>query len=258
DVRVKIAIGPKEAASTITYRSDAAGEVRVLRERMAPLRGSAQRPGREPLAFDVPDDATAANPLLVELGVPDVTPVQVVITSDRPVRGVFCSMSRRDVAGSSITLRQDPGTPVTSLRGEVPPGPYRLYLGPAHDPEGSDRFMARHTQDVTVGNQPVQLPVRVQHGGRIRVTVTAKDERHVPGTIRLRDGAGVETRPGMYSPGRGGGQSGELWAPGPLWTNSILAPGRYEVILDLPPHGEHRQWVDVRACEFADVAVQLR
>jgi hypothetical protein len=38
----------------------------------------------------------------------------------------------------------------------------------------------------------------------------------------------------------------------------MTRPGRYEVIVDHGARGTHRQFVDVRACEIADVAITLR
>lgn len=248
----------KEGAWQEDYRTDANGEIRILRERLAPIRGRALRPGREPLDFVVPDDATPANPLVVDLGVVRTTAVQVVVTSEHPLRALGGSMSRIDVPPAPIGMTQDAGATVVSLRADVPRGPYRLVLYPARGAEGSDAFVMRQVQDVTVGNEPVSIPVRVQHGGRIRVTVTTKDAQHVEGTVRLVGATGAESKPSMNAKGRGNGEGGKLWAPGPLTTSQVLAPGRYEVIVDHGARGTHRQFVDVRACEVADVAITLR
>lgn len=240
------------------YRTDANGEIRILRERLAPIRGRTLRPGREPLDFVVPDDATPASPLLVELGVVPTTAVQVVITSEHPLRALGGSLSRLDVPPAPIDMTQDAGATVVSLRADVPPGPYRVVLYQGRGAEGRDAFVMRQAVDVTVGGEPLSVPVRVQHGGRIRVTVTTKDAQNVDGTLRLVDAAGAESKPSMHSAGRGNGVGGKLWAPGPLTTSQVLPPGRYEVIVDHGAHGTHRQFVDVRACEVADVAITLR
>lgn len=241
------------------YRTDDQGELRILREREAPLRGRILRPGREPLVFDVPLDALPGSPLVVELGTAATTRVQVVLTSEVPLGTLNGALWRIDVPPAPIQLQAETGSPLVTMVAEAPPGRYRMRLAQARDAQGDDTFVIWQTADITIGEKPLQVPVRVQHGGRIRIDVKSSDGKFVPGKFRLVDAAGRESQPSLHAPGRGNGRGGELWAPGPLLTAmSALAPGRHEVVIDLGAQGTHRQFVDVRRCEIADVTIMLR
>ena len=256
-VRFEIDIAAGREPSLENYRTGADGELRILREREARLRGRILRPGREPLTFDVPADATPGNPLVVELGTVATTPVQVVLTSEVPLHTLTGTLSRLDVPPAPIPMQAKTAPPLVALEAAVPPGRYRLRLT-SSKAGGNDSFVLWHTQDVTVGNEPMQVPVHVQHGGRIRIDVQSKDGQFAPGKVRLVDANGKETAPSLHAPGRGNGPGGELWAPGPLLTaQSALPPGRYEVVVDLGAHGVHRRFVDVRRCEVGEVTITL-
>jgi hypothetical protein len=260
-VDVELQLEPGAEPWREQYRTDANGELRVLRERIVPMRGRIQRPGREALSFDVPADATRASPLVVDLGTVPTAPVQVVLTTDRTVTALAAVLWRTDVRSAPIALAAvapAPGASLTAMRADAPAGPYRLRVAPSPTAGGDDTFVLDQVRDVTVGATTPPIAVRIEHGGRIRVTVTTPDGQHAPGTVRLRDAGGKETLPTMHAPGHGNHGDGRLGRPGAMYTAWPLKPGRYEVIVDHAARGLHREFVDVQPCAFADVAVTVR
>jgi hypothetical protein len=244
---------------SVDYRTDDNGELRILREREALIRGRILPAGREPVTFDVPPSAVPGNPVLVDLGSSTTTRVQTVLTSEVPLQALAGALWRLDVETGPIQLRAEAGSPLVTMVADAPPGRYRLRLMPASSAAGDDAFVIWHTEDITIGDTPQQIPVQVQHGGRIRIDVRSADGKFVLGTCRLVDAAGKESQPNLHAPGRGNGHAGQLWAPGPLLTAmSALVPGRYEVVIDLGLRGTHRQFVDLRRCAVAEVAFTLR
>ncbi|HEX6812234.1 MAG TPA: sigma-70 family RNA polymerase sigma factor [Planctomycetota bacterium] len=246
-----------------SYQTDAAGEVRVLRERAEPLRGKISRAGRAALEFDVPAEACPEQPMIVSLDTSTApltgigTLIQVTITSEIPLRKLNGWLSRRDQQAGGIVLRPEPGDTVIALTGKAPPGRYRLTLGYNHNAAGTDRFVLNHVQEVTVGSEPLQLAAHLQHGGLIRCAVRARDGLFVGGKARLVAADGTESLPSFDSPINGLGRNGHLWGSEPSVTFHPMPPGRYELVLDLGSHGTHRRFVDVRACETAEVAITL-
>ncbi len=242
-----------------SYPADAAGEVRVQRERAENLRGRITLPGREPFEFDVPATSCPEQPTIVELGAappePPATLVQVTITSERAIGAVNCSLMRLDQRAGPVFLKAEPGSPVTMLSGRAPPGKYRLVLYPGGG--GDDAFVLRHVQEIDVGSEPAHVAIQVRHGGLIRCAVRNRDGLVLGGKVRLVRADGTELRPEFENAANGVGAQGYLWSGAPSVTAShrALPAGRYEFVVEVRDAGTYRQFVDVRACEVADVTI---
>jgi RNA polymerase sigma factor (sigma-70 family) len=240
------------------YRTNAAGEVRVARERAVPLRARIDRAGRAPLEFDVPPSATPEQPTIVELGrEPPMTPVQVAIASERPITKLFGSLVRLDEKNGGIGVRAAAGEVVTTMTAAAPPGRYRLTLSAPYRMPGDDLFVLTHTQELVVGTAPVHVTALVQHGGRLRCVLTDRDGTIVGGNVQLRAADGSDATPEFDCPSQGVGQRGHVWGGEASTSSQALPAGRYELLFDLGTRGTHRRTVDVRIGEIAEVALAL-
>jgi hypothetical protein len=258
EVELTLDVGWKEGPLRERYRTDARGELRVHRERYVPLQGTVQRPARPPLTFAIPDHAEPASPLVVELGAEPTVALRVTATAERGVGRFHVSLQRLGVRGAFADMTAIADAAVPTLGADVPPGRYWLHVaGVTDDPAaGNDAFVMRARVEATVTDPPQAIALRVEHGGRIRFAVTTPDGQRVPGVVRVRDPQGRESTARIGE--RSGGFGGPWWASGPLNLREPLAPGRYEVIVDHGARGVHRELVDVRPCEVADVAITLR
>ena len=156
-----------------------------------------------------------------------------------------------------------PVVEIASREGDQPftlwlePGRCQLRVGPA-DGERTGRFLlpSAHDLDVPPGGQRLSLPAAF--GGRFHLAVFDKDGRPLAGSYAVRSVSG--TAGALRSPGDPAGSEvlrGELPPTGVDFPATNLAPGQYELEIDLGPRGVMRQPLKIVALAMAQVRIRL-
>ncbi|HEU4418353.1 MAG TPA: hypothetical protein VFT55_05400, partial [Planctomycetota bacterium] len=140
-------------------------------------------------------------------------------------------------------------------RCEVAPGEYKLWIHGLDLGEGTDRFVIPQTLQVVVPPGGTRVALTLRHGGRIRLQVRDKGGVHLAGSLTLVGPDGVTSKPGLDGPDGYCERDGRLAGNGPVVTSPVLAPGTWQLTLDLVRFGIHRRTVEVRACMVAEVDV---
>ncbi|MEO6595354.1 MAG: RNA polymerase sigma factor [Planctomycetota bacterium] len=246
--------GPFQVGSPLT--TDERGEVRLLREHANVQQVSVRLQGQpSSVPVELPLDSAPDRPILVDLGDLLAVPVTFDVTSAIAVQQ-FAVLCRATGAKSSagLTVARDVEG---HYRCEIAPGDYEMSIGASNRAEGDDRFVMSRQLRVLVPPGGTRVPLTLQHGGRIRIQVRERGGVFVAGMLTLTGPDGQSQKPGLDRESGYYSRDGKLPGTGPVVTDAALAPGAWQVDLDLGPHGVHRRTVDVRACETAEVDLRL-
>ncbi len=242
---------PGESTASVT---DERGEVRLLREHAKVQQLSLRGVGPLPIAIELPLDTAPDRAIVIELGDDPGAPVVFDVTSAFPVEqfgAVLHKIGGAKREQTSMRAVRDPAS--GEIRGHIAPGDYRLEVWWSKQGGDNDRFVLRQTQTVLVPASGVRIPLVLQHGGRLRIQARDRDGLQLAGVITLRGTGGTEEKPRLDAASGDDLVDGRLPGNGPVVTYSALAPGSWEVTLDLGARGVHRRTVEVRACEIAEV-----
>lgn len=196
---------------------------------------------------------------MVEIeGVP-TAPIVFDVTSAVPVQQFSAGFKQ---VGASVfaafCVALDPAAGEFRTDGGVAAGEYVLHVAPPAEAASHDRFLLSQWLRVRVSASAARVPLVLRHGGLIRVRVRHHDGVPVAGIVSLTGPDQKSFKPGLVQASGEHTQDGHLPANTSAITSNPLAPGRWEVTLDLGGRGEHRRTVEVRPCEIADAELTLR
>ena len=143
-------------------------------------------------------------------------------------------------------------------RCEVVPGDYQISVCASNRAEGGDGFVCTQRLQVLVPPGGAHVPIKLHHGGRLRVQVRDQHGVHLAGTLTLTGPDGAAQKPGLTDAGGEHCGDGKLRGNGPVVANDRFIPGAWQIAIDLGARGVHRRTVEVRACEIAEVDVTVR
>ncbi|MFO1032249.1 MAG: sigma-70 family RNA polymerase sigma factor [Planctomycetota bacterium] len=150
--------------------------------------------------------------------------------------------------------RDDRGQPFTMW---LEPGRYRVRIGPAQG-ERTGTFLLPSAHDLDLPPGGLRLSVPAAFGGRFHLAVCDRDGRPLAGSYAVRSVGG--TAGAMRAPGDPAGSAvllGELPPSGVDFPATNLAPGQYELEVDLGPHGVIRRPLTIVALAMAQVLIRL-
>ena len=242
--------------------TDHAGEVRLMvpSDRRFLVRTAAKLCANQERWIEVDEPLT--DPVLFELTSLRLAPVAIACTDVIAVGAAHFTWDPIPPTpgdrGSRLLRRAEDGL----FHLELPAGRFRLtiQMDPDHarfDVEASDLFLVRTTREIDVPDGGARFELPTTHGGRIRIQALDAHGLRVEGVVRLAGPDGKEATPSTCDATGQGLDRGKLRVDGPTMTRESLAPGRYEVVLDLGAHGIHRRTVEVKACEVAEVKLTL-
>ncbi|HZN37974.1 MAG TPA: carboxypeptidase-like regulatory domain-containing protein [Planctomycetota bacterium] len=223
-------------------QTDANGEVRFLRSKVASQRFLVERPGDVAREVEIPADASEAKPFVIELPRLPSAPVQLEFDAASRVRQVELTWSRRDAKVLPLQLSRFRNDGEGPFRLDVPEGRYELIVRAPERGERRDTFLLETRYEVEVPMSGRDLKVPIAHGGRIRIVCTDGDGSYAGGLVSITGSAGRFT-----------------------WVNSWQEPrdsqnvpaGTYELRFDRREQRLHQSTVEVRACEVTEVRVRL-
>jgi hypothetical protein len=236
--------------------TDGEGEVRAVsvhpRLRVRAVAGIWQSP-----ALDV----ATVPPRVVDLALEEgaVGELLVEFTGEASVRNASFGWRRDDgTTGRRILVRDAASGP---FRLRLPPGRYRLRIGPS----GGDResLLLPTERDVEITTAPQSLTLPAAFGGRFTVFATDSRGVYVAGTCRVLDADGVDRSAQFVvrdADGQGGarvGAPGDLLAGGPNDFGRILLPGDYLLDFAFPEHGAMQQRMTIKPNGIAEVRIRL-
>ncbi len=236
-------------------RTDERGELRLLRER-AQVQKLTMKSGGEGVDLELPLDTAPDRSIVVELGALARAFVTFDVTSTVAVKE-FAALFRAAAAKSSdgLTVSRDAEG---RYRCEVVPGDYQISVCASNRAEGDDRFLCAQRLQVLVPPGGAHVPIKLQHGGRLRVQVRDQRGVHLAGTLTLTGPDGAAQKPGFTDADGYYWSDGKLRGNGPVVANDRFMPGAWQVTLDLGARGVHRRTIEVRACEIAEVDVTVQ
>lgn len=145
---------------------------------------------------------------------------------------------------------------IASREGDQPfplwlePGRRQLRIGPT-DGERTGMFLLPSVHDLDVPPGGTRLSVPVAFGGRFHVAVCDRDGRPLAGSYAVRTVAGAGDPAGRDV------LLGELPPTGVDFPATNLAPGQYELAVDLGPRGVVRRPLTIVALAMAQVRIRL-
>lgn len=234
--------------------TDEHGELRLLREHAAVQKFAIKTLDGASVRVELPLDTAPDRPIVIDVGDIERAAVTFDVTSAIEVQQ-FAAIWRAAGASSSN------GTTVTREGGhrcEVAPGDYNLSIHGSNRGEGTDRFVIPQTLQVVVPPGGTRVALTLRHGGRIRLQVRDRGGVHLAGSVTLVGPDGVTSKPGLDGPDDSYARDGRLPGNGPVVTSAVLAPGTWQLTLDLGRFGIHRRTVEVRACMVAEVDVTVQ
>jgi hypothetical protein len=236
-------------------RTDERGELRLLRDH-AQVQKLTMKSRGEGVDLELPLDTAPDRPLVVEFGSIARAPVTFDVTSAVTVKE-FAALFRAAAAKSSdgLTVARDVEG---RYRCEVVPGDYQVTVMASNRAEGDDRFVCMKRLQIVVPSGGAHVPITLQHGGRLRVQVRDQRGVHLAGALSLTGPDGATKKPGLEQADGYFVNDGKLAGTGAVVVGERLAPGTWQVTLDLGARGVHRRTVEVRACEVAEVDVTLQ
>jgi hypothetical protein len=235
-------------------RTDEHGELRLLRERAVVQRFAIKTRDGASVQVELPLDTAPDRPIVIDVGDIERAPVTFDVTSAIEVQQFGAIWRAATASGSNgATVARVDG----QYRCEVAPGDYRLWIQSSNRGEGNDRFVMPQTLQLLVPRGGTRMALTLHHGGRIRLQVRDTGGVHLAGNLTLVGPDGVASKPGLDGADGYYLSDGKLPGNGPVET-SVLAPGTWQLALDLGRFGIHRRTVEVRACMVAEVDVTVQ
>lgn len=235
-------IGDRLTASGQHRRTNANGELRLLRSQRADQQLLLERPGSAALHATLPAAASPIAPFVVELPPLPTARVRLEFDAVRRVRQIELDWQRLDAEAVPLhqgRFRSDGDGP---FQVDVPPGRYRLTVSAPERAERHDTFLLRRSHEVEVPPQGAELRLPIEHGGRIAITMTAANGAYADGLAEMTGAAGT-ARWSLDKHGRA--------------QSPNVAAGEYRLRIQRSSRVVHEGTIVVEVCEVTEVRVRL-
>lgn len=236
-------IGDQLTATDSRRRTDARGEVRLLRSQRVVQRIVVEPPGEASRTVELPASCSMEQPLVIELPKSTMVPVLLELVGVRRVTRTLLTWRRLDAQAGRMfqSLARDRSD--APFRCAVPPGRYELTVAPPEtDDLDADSFLIPVTQEVEVPEPGCELRINVVLGGRVRIVMTKPDGRLTSSFASLVGSAG------LVSCNSGG--------PGAMGSANV-PPGTWSLQLSSAAGWKHQETVEIKAGAVTGVRIRL-